>query len=89
MHIISYETTFCEACIVAPLSFFLPLCSTHYLNALLSNTLKCMFLPEREKPSFTPTYHKTARQENMGKWKHKRNFKQPVVRCRNGFRYTF
>jgi len=63
-------------------SFFLPLCSKHYLNALFSNTLKCMFLPEREKPSFTPTYHKTPREENMGKWKHKRNLKQSVLRCR-------
>jgi hypothetical protein len=41
-----------------------------------------MFLPEREKPSFTPTYHKAARQENMGKWKHKRTLKQSVLICR-------
>lgn len=62
-------------------SFFLPLCPEHYLNALFSNTLKCTFLSEREKPSFTPTYHKAAKQENMGKWKHKRNLKQSVLRC--------
>lgn len=63
-------------------SLFFPLCSKHCLNALFSNTLKCMFLPEREKPSFTPTYHKAARQENMGKWKHKRTLKQSVLICR-------
>jgi hypothetical protein len=45
-----------------------------------------MFLPEREKPSFTPTYHKTARQENIRKRKNK--FEAVSVEMQEVFTYT-